>query len=196
MNTGKDELFVQKIDIAHILPCLADPEKLRFVAYLDRDISETLPYLNALLKGAIYNHQGRTLTIKKEGRLISLHPRQIAAGKVLDNKDAREIVEWLKGLINHCHVHRETIDPNFERRQRLTALDVYKLLPGTNCQRCGERSCLAFAVRLAQEELEAARCDELFSGGYAAKRDELFRLLKASGYGVPDVFIRPEEGSP
>ncbi len=185
-------MLIEKIAIDHILPCLADREKIRFIAYLDQDISGEFPYLNTVLQGAIYNHEGRTLTIKKEGRLISLHPRKIAAGKVHNEKDAREVVEWLQGLINHCHANRETIEPNFERRQKLTALDVYKLLPGTNCQKCGDATCLVFAVKLAQEQTGVMNCHPLFSGDYGEKRSELFRLLKASGYAIPGAFAEEE----
>lgn len=189
MNADRNELFVQRIDIAHILPCLADPRKIRFIAYFDRDVSEILPYLNAVMEGVVYVHAGKTLTIKKGGRLITLHPHKIAAGKVLDEKDAREIVEWLKGLINHCHANRGTIEPNFERRQKLGALDVYKLLPGTNCRKCGAATCLAFAVKLADEQTDVMRCQDLFKGEYTERRRELFRLLKDSGYSVPGVFV-------
>ncbi len=186
-------MFLEKIEIGHVLPCLADPEKLRFVAYLERDISGVLPYLNALLEGAIYNHEGGTLTIKKGGRLISLHPRKIAGGKLLDLEDINRTLEWLRGLINHCSANRETIEPNFERRQRLTALDVYKLLPGKNCRQCGAPTCLAFAVKLAQEQAGAMGCRPLFSGDFGDKRAELFRLLQSSGYRVPGAFAEVEE---
>ncbi len=193
MKDDREKPFLGAVDISHILPCLADPDKLRFVAYLERDISEILPYLNAVLEGAIYNHEGRTITIKKGGRLISLHPRKIAGGKVLDEQDAGEIVEWLQGLINHCHDNRKTIEPNFERRQRLAALDIYKLLPGINCKKCGKLTCLAFAVTLADEKIDLMRCAELFSGSHGEKRKELFRLLKASGYRVPAIFGPPAD---
>ncbi|MCX6349453.1 MAG: Fe-S cluster protein [Candidatus Aureabacteria bacterium] len=179
---------VGAITIEQILPCLADPDKIRFVASIDRDVSEILPYLNAVLKGAIYNHGARSLTIKKEGRLITIHPRSIAGGKAIDEKDAREVIEWLKGLLNDCLDKQETIVPSFERRERLVALDIYKLLPGTNCKKCGELTCLAFAVKMADERAGVMDCSELFSGDWGKKREILVRLLKDSGYRVPSAF--------
>lgn len=181
-------MFVRTITIEQILPCLADASKIRFVAAIDRDVSEILPYLNAVLKGAIYNHGARTLTIKKGGRLITIHPRQIAAGKAIDEKDAQEIIEWLKGLLNDCWEKRETIVPSFERQEHLVALDIYKLLPGTNCKKCGELTCLAFAVKLADERAGVMECSELFSGDWGEKRVILIRLLRDSGYSVPAAF--------
>jgi ArsR family metal-binding transcriptional regulator len=182
------ELFIDKIKITHILPCLADAEKIRFIAYFDRNISDILPYLNTVLDSAIYNHNGHTLTIKKEGRFITIHPDRIAAGKIINEKDAWEILEWIKEKINYCHENKEAIKPNFERRQKLTALDIYKLLPGTNCKNCGELTCLAFAVKLTEEKLSIMKCGEIFSAKFSEKKKELLPLLKASGINVPNAF--------
>ncbi len=40
----------------------------------------------------------------------------------------------------------------------LTGLDIYKLLPKTNCKECGFPTCLAFAMRLAQKGVELSVC--------------------------------------
>lgn len=185
-------MFLDRIEITHILPCLGDSAKIRFRAEFDTDVSEVLPYLNAVLDHAIYNHKGHTLTIKKEGRLITIHPRMIAGGQILHGNDARRIVEWVKDLINECYEERDTIKPLYERRRQLTALDLYKLLPGTNCGKCGELTCLAFAVKLQSAERNVMACDELFSGQFTDKRDELLRLLRSAGYAVPNVFLGEE----
>ena len=176
------------IKITEIMPCLADSEKIRFIAHVEEDISPIFPYLNSVLKGAIYNHAGRTMTLKMEGRLISLHPRMIAAGKIIDEKDARSVIDWLKEKIHYCLANRETLVPNFDRRQRLTALDIFKLLPGTNCRKCGQLTCLAFAVELGEERISVMKCQDIFFAHFAEKRKELFRLLAASGYDAPSVF--------
>jgi len=182
-------MFVNKIEIIETMPCLADPEKIRFIARIEKDVSEVFPYLNSVLKGAIYNHNARTLTLKKEGRLITLHPDRIAAGKVIDEKDAWQIIEWLKECMNDCYDKRDSLAPSYERRAKLTALDIFKLLPGTNCRRCGELTCLAFAVHLSGEEVSIMKCAELFLAEYSEKRTELLQVLKASGYDVPSVFV-------
>lgn len=182
-------MFLGLIKIAHILPCVADPEKIRFIAYFDKNVSKIFPYLNAILDGAIYNHEGKTLTIKKEGRLITLHPNKIAAGKVIDEDDAHQIISWIRERINYCCNNRDSIEPSFERRQKLSTLDIYKLLPGTNCRRCKELTCIAFAMKLSGEEISVLKCAELFSGNFTEKRTELLQLLKSSGYDVPGVFV-------
>jgi acetyl-CoA decarbonylase/synthase, CODH/ACS complex subunit gamma len=40
----------------------------------------------------------------------------------------------------------------------LTGLEIYKLLPKTNCKECGFPTCLAFAMKLAQKGTELDKC--------------------------------------
>ena len=40
----------------------------------------------------------------------------------------------------------------------LTGLQIYKLLPKTNCRECGFPTCLAFAMQLAQKKVELSKC--------------------------------------
>jgi len=40
----------------------------------------------------------------------------------------------------------------------LSGLQIYKLLPQTNCKECGFPTCLAFAMKLAQKGTELAKC--------------------------------------
>jgi acetyl-CoA decarbonylase/synthase complex subunit gamma len=44
---------------------------------------------------------------------------------------------------------------------KVTAMDVYKLLPQTNCEECGEASCMAFATKLSDKEASLEECTEL-----------------------------------
>nr|MBC7244053.1 acetyl-CoA decarbonylase/synthase complex subunit gamma [Chloroflexota bacterium] len=40
----------------------------------------------------------------------------------------------------------------------LSGLDIYKLLPKTNCKECGQPTCLAFAMKLAAKQAELSAC--------------------------------------
>ena len=40
----------------------------------------------------------------------------------------------------------------------LTGLQIYRLLPRTNCKECGVPTCLAFAMRLAQGQANLSDC--------------------------------------
>jgi ArsR family metal-binding transcriptional regulator len=163
------------------------------IAEVSGEIYEAFPYLNAILKGCIYNHPALTLTIKKDGKLFTLHAHHITLAKIEDEKEAEEILGWLKNLINQTHEKRDLIEPNYSMTAELKALDVYKLLPGTSCKRCGELTCLAFAVKLVGREIEIVKCSPLFTGEYIEKQKVLFELLQAGGYEIATASPNPEK---
>ena len=184
-------MLLQSYKITRILPCIADPEKIRVIAEVSGEIHEVFPYLNATLKGCIYNHPAFTLTIKKDQKLITLHALHITLAKIEDENEAEEVLKWLKDLINQTYENRDRIEPNFSMAAELKALDIFKLLPGTNCKKCGEPTCLAFAVKLVGRDIEITKCDPLFSEKYQEKRNVLLELLLAAGFEVPSEFLNP-----
>jgi ArsR family metal-binding transcriptional regulator len=90
----------------------------------------------------------------------------------------------LKNLINETYESRDRIEPNFSKGAELKALDIYKLLPSTSCKKCGELTCLAFAVKWVGQEIELGKCVPLFSDEYQEKRNVLLELLHTAGYDV------------
>jgi len=50
----------------------------------------------------------------------------------------------------------------------LSGLDVYKLLPKTNCKDCGFATCLAFAMALAQKKVSLDKCPHVTAEAKAA----------------------------
>ncbi len=178
-------MFLHSYRITRTLPCLADPMKIRAIVEVSDEIHEVFPYLNSIVKGCIYNHAANTLTIRKDQKLITLHALHITLAKVEDEKEAEQVLSWLKDLINATYERRDRIEPNYAMAAELKALEVFKLLPGTNCRQCGEPTCLAFAVKLAGREIEIIKCDPLFLEKYEEKRKILLDLLKAAGHEVP-----------
>lgn len=55
---------------------------------------------------------------------------------------------------------------------QVTAMDVYRLLPKTNCGKCDESSCMAFATKLIEKELTLDDCPQL-SGDERQKLEDL-----------------------
>ncbi len=180
----KDEMLLHSYKITRILPCLADPMKIRVIADVSREIQEVFPYLNAIMKGCIYNHPANTLTIRKDQKLITLHALHITLAKIEDEREAEEILKWLKDLINDTYEKRDQIPPNYSMAAELKALDLFKLLPGTNCRKCGEPSCIAFAIKLAGRDIEVGKCEPLFLDKYQEKRAVMLEMLSAAGYEV------------
>ncbi len=155
--------FLKFITLCYVAPCIADEKKIRLIAYFSCDISEVLPYLNAVIKGASYNKNAPTLTFTKGRRMINLYNIKIAIAKADDILDAWNILNELKELINKTHQNRDKIKPNYEEKIKVTALQIYGWLPKTNCKICGETTCLAFAVKLLMGEQKLENCKPLFS---------------------------------
>ncbi|MFH1625147.1 MAG: (Fe-S)-binding protein [Pseudomonadota bacterium] len=169
--------------------CMADPDKIRIVAQLTDDIGEVLPYLNATLRGCTYNHDEQILTLKKDGRQITLRPEAIAITKLEDEDKAREILDWLKDLINGTYNHRESMKPKFDSWAVLTPLSLFGLLPGEKCNDCSGKDCYGFARKLIDGEVNIMQCKPLFTSGFKEKRRKILTLLQQAGYDVPAEFL-------
>ena len=73
---------------------------------------------------------------------------------------------------------RENLTPLDAPRKRLVAMEIYQLLPQTNCKLCGKASCFAFASMVTVGEAEIKECTPLFEEEkYVDKRQALLDLL-------------------
>jgi len=133
-------------------------------AHLDQDVSEALPYLNAELGGFEYMKDPPAVTFRSQGKLITVHGRKIAVNALKDEAEAKKIIEWLKGEINSAWEKRGEITPRYEGLPKPGLFEILKLLPKTNCRKCGEPTCMVFAARVAEGIKEAADCPCLESG--------------------------------
>ncbi len=66
----------------------------------------------------------------------------------------------------------------------LSGLDIFKLLPKTNCGDCGVPTCMAFAMKLAQKQAELSQCphaSEEATATLGAASEPPIRLVKLGG---------------
>jgi ArsR family metal-binding transcriptional regulator len=134
---------------------------LRCVAYLDEDISNVLPYLNTVLKGHQYITEPPSLTLKFNGKLITIYSQQIAINIVKDTAEADNILEWLKQEINDTWKRRDQIKPSFSTLRKPGVLNILKLLPKTNCKECGQPTCMVFALWVTEGKKGPEDCPQL-----------------------------------
>ncbi len=130
--------------------CNPQFQSLHCIAHLDQDVAAVLPYLNAVLGGHQYLKNPPALTLKVHGKLITLHPREIAVNALKDEGEADKILEWLKQEINETWLKRDTIEPSFETPAQPRIFEILKLLPKTNCRECGQPTCMVFASLIAK----------------------------------------------
>ncbi|HIP84407.1 MAG TPA: acetyl-CoA decarbonylase/synthase complex subunit gamma [Methanothermococcus okinawensis] len=61
--------------------------------------------------------------------------------------------------------------------KKISAMDIYKLLPKINCKKCGESSCMAFATKLQERKASLDQCPILQSPKFEKNRRKLEELL-------------------
>ena len=165
--------------------CNTFAETLNAVATLSDDVSKVFPYLASLIKQCSYDDNSKILTFKLEGKGIAMYPHKITVTKLRDREEAAQVLEKVKDFINRTHENRQNIEPCYKKGVELKYLDVFKLLPGTNCRECGQPTCLAFATLLVRQEASIKQCLPLFDGRFEDKRKKLFEMLRGAGYEVP-----------
>ena len=171
-------ILIDKYDLeVSTPPCEPGAERFSAVARLVTDIREALPYLNATLCGAVYNAAAPALTWKKAGHNVAFHPYQIAVSNVEDRDAAIKEVDGLIRLVNRTWERRAEIEPDYQMHRRPGPMEVYKLLPQTNCKACGEPTCYTFALKLALGQVELADCPVIQEPQYAGQWVQLLGLL-------------------
>lgn len=179
---GELEKFCVKLIKDYVLevfspPCEPGAERFAAKARLNMDINEVLPYLNAILHGAVYNPAAPALTWKMDGHSHAFHPFEILISNLDDRQAAEKEIEGLIDLVNRTWERREEIDPDFETHQRPTHLAVYKLLPLTNCKACGEPTCYTFALKLIASQISLGECPVLSEAEHQKSYIDLQNML-------------------
>lgn len=141
--------------------CNPSFQSLHCIAHLDQDVTQALPYLNATLGGFEYLKDPPAVTFRIHGKLITVHPREIAVNALRDEEEADRILEWMKREINNAWENRGKITPRFQGAPRPKILEILKLLPKTNCHECGQPTCMVFAALAAQGVKGAEDCPAL-----------------------------------
>jgi len=158
-------------------PCDPGAERYAARARLTVDISEVLPYLNATLRGAIYYPGANALTWKKAGHSLAFHAYELAVSNLEDRNGAEEELKTVVDLVNRTWERRAEITPDNTTRQRPTAMAIFKLLPRTNCKKCGEPTCFTFASKLAVSQKKLTDCPPLAEAQYSEQRAALESLV-------------------
>lgn len=130
--------------------CNPSFQSLHCIAHLDQDVREALPYLNSVLGGFEYMKDPPAVTFRVHGKIITVHPREIAVNALRDEEEADKILEWLRREINEAWDKRAEIEPRYEGAPKPKILEILKLLPKTNCRQCGETTCMVFSTKVAE----------------------------------------------
>ncbi len=131
------------------------------IARLNEDVGDALPYLNAVLGGDQYFSDPPEVMFHHHGRIIKVGAREIAINALTDEQEADRVLEWLKSEINHAWENRDGIKPCYSGKTKPKLMEILKLLPKTNCRKCGQPTCMAFAAQVMAGGRGAEHCPEL-----------------------------------
>ena len=155
--------LIQQFDMRFAAPeCHPDADWHRVFVDLNDDITEVLPYLNAELDGAEYSRNAQVLLWSTAERKYAFRPREIAIAPVMRKAEAQGFVTDVVNTVNSIWARRAEIEPRFdEKKPAPNLLDVYRLLPRTDCGDCGSPSCMAFATVVRHDPAKAALCPHI-----------------------------------
>ncbi len=129
----------------------------------DKDISAVFPYLNGVLKRAIYLKEPPFMRFKFDDVLCAVHPSYVAAFPFSDRSSAEVFAGRFIDFVNDVHDRRESLRPNHKIHNPVSVVDVIKILPKTNCGRCGYPTCMAFAGAIRTGRAIPNQCPDLTS---------------------------------
>jgi ArsR family metal-binding transcriptional regulator len=141
--------------------CNASFESVHCKAHLNEDVAEALPYLNAALGGTQYFTDPPAVMFHHHGRIIKVGAREIAINALKDEEEADRVLAWLRSEINQAWENRETITPCFTGKEKPKLFEILKLLPKTNCKKCGQPACMVFAAQVMEGGRGIDACPDL-----------------------------------
>ena len=144
---NRDNLGVDKFICAHF--------------HLDNDVSPLFPYINGVAPSATYLEKPPFIRFMLDDFLCGLHPHQGVAGLFVGRDQALEFLERLLAYLNDLDRRRNSLKPNYKTWKPTPVLDIFRILPQTNCRQCGFTTCLAFAAALSREKTTADCCPGL-----------------------------------
>ena len=166
------------IALTKTLPCLAEPGRIIVIGKPDRPLQDVLPYL-ATLPGIIaWNPEALTLTFRRPHGFMTLYIDKVYITQVVDAAEGLELFETLKDAVNAVWEKRAELTAVTARKRAPRHLDIWELLPRTNCGRCDEATCLAFAVAVLQQKRLLSECAPLQSDvSFADRKATLEAML-------------------
>jgi ArsR family metal-binding transcriptional regulator len=161
MIVAENGEFMESIALVRTVPCLAEPGKIIVIGKPSRDLAEVLPFLAALPNAITYNPDACTLTFRRDRGFLTLYPEKVIFTQVDNAEQGLDLLAGLVDAINATWAHRHELAAINTPRRAPRPLDVWALLPQSNCKVCGEATCMAFAFAVLQQQRAVEDCTPL-----------------------------------
>ena len=172
-------MFLESIILTKILSCLAEPGKIIVIGEPSRKLDDVLPYLATLPNVITYNPETCTLTLRRQPGFISLYSDKAYITKVQDTEEGLELFQALVDAIHATWDNRAELVAMTASKHAPRPLDIWTLLPQTNCKKCGEATCMAFACNLLLQERVLEECTPLQADEAFAERRATLEAMVA-----------------
>jgi ArsR family metal-binding transcriptional regulator len=181
----EDGSLVNNVTIQQIKPCIVAENMIRVLMQLDSKLNEVIPVLVAKYPPGNVNYieNKKILTLNIYNRLVTLYPSgKISMNKTIDKEDALEVVTNLMKVINEAYNELNSgnlvdYDELREKLSKIGPLTLYNCLPKTNCEECGEATCMAFAIKLLSGDIQFDKCTPLMNKAHINEFSCLEELL-------------------
>jgi ArsR family metal-binding transcriptional regulator len=161
--------LVKKVSIEEIRPCIVAENRIRILFQLDSKLKSVIPVLaNKYPPGKVnYIKDKKILTLNIADRLVTIYPSgKISMNKTVDESDAISVVKDIMGQINEAYLELGNDNPADysklnEKLSKIGPLTIYNCLPKTDCEKCGETTCMAFSIKLLAGDINLNQCQPL-----------------------------------
>ena len=143
---------------------------------LNSDVTELFPYINRVTENATYYEKPHYIQFILDNWRVALYPNVVKGSSFDNREEALIFFDRLCDFLNEVEAGKDTIEPDHSTYKPIPVLEVFKLLPRTNCRQCGYQTCMAFAAGLSQKETGLDQCPELCDSA-----NENISLLLAMG---------------
>lgn len=117
---------------------------------LDSDVRDLFPFINATVEDAKLHDTPEHIQFVILGAQCTLYPREVVAAAFENEARARKFAEGLVAFLNDLDKKKASLVPEYKRYTIVSPVDIYKLLPKTNCRKCGFSTCVAFSAALGR----------------------------------------------
>ena len=92
-------------------------------------------------------HGSGVINLMDAGHIVAIYTEQITLTDVRGAEEAAALCRSYYERILKVLARKDAITPLYEARLTLGVLDIYRMLPRTNCGICQLPTCMAFAAR-------------------------------------------------
>lgn len=160
---------------------------------LDADTSELAPYINAVSPKAVYSQNPPFIRFPLDGFICTLYRTMGFAGVFSDREESLSFLEKLIAFLNSIHQRKSLIRADHRTFRAPSVLNIYRILPRSNCRQCGYATCMAFAVAVSRHKASHRGCPG-FARPMALKA--VYPVLDGSGNVVSTVSLDLDGDSP